>query len=204
MFSTPITRVRFPSARDRVRSFQTQRARRVKGITLILDPVRPSLACDTLRPEMQPRFPHLTLLLLGVLLCSATPFAGADAAVRAKHRPAHKLPLPQAVARILADPGVNQAHWGVSVVTLSGRPIYALNDRQYFNPASNAKLFTTAAAYALLPSGLTFTTLVSSSAPLGHSGEIRGNITIFGVAPGRRWPCWRIWPTRSSATVSIP
>jgi D-alanyl-D-alanine carboxypeptidase/D-alanyl-D-alanine-endopeptidase (penicillin-binding protein 4) len=91
------------------------------------------------------------------------------------------VPLPQAVARILADPGVSQAHWGVSVIALSGRPIYALNDHQYFNPASNAKLLTTAAAYALLPSGLTFTTLVSSSAPIDRAGEIRGNITIFGV-----------------------
>ncbi len=181
MFSTPITRVRFPSARECVRSFQTQWERGVKGIALILEPVRLGLAWGTLRPEMQPRFPHLTLLLLGVLLCPAMPFAGADVAARAKHRPAHKLPLSQAVARILADPGVNQAHWGVSVVTLSGRPIYALNDHQYFNPASNAKLFTTAAAYALLPSGLTFTTLVSSSAPISNSGEIRGSLTILGV-----------------------
>ena len=63
----------------------------------------------------------------------------------------------------------------------TAHPIYKLNDSQYFNPASNAKLFTTAAAYALLPSGLTFTTLVSSDAPVGSAGEIRGDITIFGV-----------------------
>jgi D-alanyl-D-alanine carboxypeptidase/D-alanyl-D-alanine-endopeptidase (penicillin-binding protein 4) len=89
--------------------------------------------------------------------------------------------LAQAVARILADPAVSQAHWGVSVVGLNGNPIYKLNDSQYFNPASNAKLFTTAAAYALLPSGLTFTTLVSSNAAIGSGGEIRGDITIYGV-----------------------
>ena len=67
------------------------------------------------------------------------------------------------------------------MVALSGSPIYALNDGQYFNPASNAKLFTTAAAYSLLPSGLTFTTLVSSSAPVSNTGEVRGDVTIFGV-----------------------
>ena len=115
------------------------------------------------------------MLLLALL--SAGTMAGAPA----KHPAKRKLPLPQAVARILANPGVNQAHWGVSVVTLSGRPVYSLNDGQYFNPASNAKLFTTAAAYALLPSGLTFTTLVSANAPIGNTGEIRGDITIFGV-----------------------
>ncbi len=92
-----------------------------------------------------------------------------------------KVPLRQAIPRILADPAVSSAHWGVSVVSLSGQPIYALNDGQLFNPASNAKLFTTAAAYALLPSGLTFTTLVSSSSAASTTGEIDGNLIVFGV-----------------------
>ncbi len=123
---------------------------------------------------MHSRSPYLSLLLLGALI----PAAG----VAAPKRPvARRVPLPKAVAQILAGPGVNQAHWGISVVALAGRPIYSLNEGQYFNPASNAKLFTTAAAYALLPSGLTFTTLVTSDAPLSNTGELRGNITIFGV-----------------------
>ena len=118
---------------------------------------------------MQPSSPYLSLLLLGAMLSPAP-------------RPKHKVvPLPVAVARILADPAVSQAHWGVSVLALSGTPIYKLNDNQYFNPASNAKLFTTATAYALLPSGLTFTTQVSATAPVGSGGEVRGDITLFGV-----------------------
>ena len=75
--------------------------------------------------------------------------------------------LPQAVARILAEPGVSQAHWGISVVSMSGSLIYSLNDKQLFNPASNAKLLTTSAAFALLPSGLTFTTQIRQQ----HAGE---------------------------------
>ncbi len=67
------------------------------------------------------------------------------------------------------------------MVAASGSPIYKLNDNQYFNPASNAKLLTTAAAYALLPNGLTFITQVSSSAPVDSKGEIEGDVTIFGV-----------------------
>jgi serine-type D-Ala-D-Ala carboxypeptidase/endopeptidase (penicillin-binding protein 4) len=117
---------------------------------------------------MDPRFPYLSLLLLGALLSPPT-------------RPHHKVPLPQAVNRILADPAVSQAHWGISVAALTGASIYKLNDSQYFNPASNAKLLTTAAAFALLPSGLTFTTLVSSDVPVGTAGDVRGDITIFGV-----------------------
>jgi D-alanyl-D-alanine carboxypeptidase/D-alanyl-D-alanine-endopeptidase (penicillin-binding protein 4) len=119
---------------------------------------------------MPPRSPYLSLLLLGALFLPP-----------ARPKAARKVPLPQAVARILADPAVSQAHWGVSVVALGGNPIYKLNDNQYFNPASNAKLLTTAAAYALLPSGLTFTTVASSTVPVGGGGEIRGDITIFGV-----------------------
>ena len=112
----------------------------------------------------------LSLILLGAVLSAS-----------AKHPAARKLPLPVAVGRILADPAVSQAHWGISVVALSGNLIYSLNANQYFNPASNAKLLTTAAAYALLPSGLTFTTQVAGSAAVGHGDEIRGNLTIFGV-----------------------
>ena len=117
---------------------------------------------------MHPLLPYVSLLLLGALLSPPA-------------RPRHKVPLPQAVGRILADPAVSQAHWGISVVALNGTSIYKLNEGQYFNPASNAKLLTTAAAYALLPSGLTFTTLVSSDAPVGSAGDVRGDITIFGV-----------------------
>src|SRR5271168_325212 len=128
----------------------------------------------TPRRDMRARSPFLILLL-------ALLSGGTIAATAAKHPAARKLPLPKAVARILANPGVNQAHWGVSVVTLSGHPVYSLNDGQFFNPASNAKLLTTTAAYSLLPSGLTFTTLVSSSAPVSNTGEVRGDVTIYGV-----------------------
>ena len=117
---------------------------------------------------MHPLLPYVSLVLLGALLSPPA-------------RPRHKVPLPQAVGHILADPAVSQAHWGISVVGLNGTSIYKLNEGQYFNPASNAKLLTTAAAYALLPSGLTFTTLVSSDAPVGSAGDVRGDITIFGV-----------------------
>ncbi len=66
---------------------------------------------------MDLRFPYLSLLMLGALLSPPA-------------RPRHKVPLPQAIGRILVDPAVSQAHWGISVVALNGTSIYKLNDSQ--------------------------------------------------------------------------
>jgi len=76
---------------------------------------------------------------------------------------------------------MKQAHWGISVVSLSGKPIYSYDDAQLFHPASNAKLFTTAAAFALLPSQLTVTTRIVTAAPPSSSGVISGDVIILGA-----------------------
>src|SRR5580698_9635049 len=54
------------------------------------------------------------------------------------------------IADLLADPSVARDHWGIMVTALDGAQIYALNEAQLLQPASNAKLFTTSAALALL------------------------------------------------------
>jgi D-alanyl-D-alanine carboxypeptidase/D-alanyl-D-alanine-endopeptidase (penicillin-binding protein 4) len=96
------------------------------------------------------------------------------------------------VNQLLADPEVSQAHWGVSVTTLEGRQIFALNDGQLFEPASNAKMFTTAAAAALLPLSLTYTTNVVAEGPIDSAGVLHGSIAILGVGDpnisGRAFP----------------
>jgi len=100
----------------------------------------------------------------------------AGAAARHKARPVHRrVPLSAAIQQILADPAVSRAHWGISVVTLEGKPVYALNDGQFFEPASNAKLFTTAATLALIPASATWTTNVVTS----------GNIEAWRIRSSR-------------------
>jgi D-alanyl-D-alanine carboxypeptidase/D-alanyl-D-alanine-endopeptidase (penicillin-binding protein 4) len=83
------------------------------------------------------------------------------------------------IAAILAPPDVARDHWGIAVTTLDGTPIYALNEAQLFQPDSNAKLFTTAAALALLGPFRTFQTVVAITAPI-KKGILHGNLYLVG------------------------
>lgn len=128
--------------------------------------------------------PALALLLLAPLSLAAQSL---------HHRPRihHKgPPLAIQVNRLLAQPDVASAHWGISVTTLEGKQIFALNDGQLFEPASNAKMFTTATAAALLPLSLTYTTNVVAEGQMDDAGKpagtpaagtLHGNIAILGV-----------------------
>lgn len=88
--------------------------------------------------------------------------------------------LGQQIAGLVADPAVSRAHWGVMVTTLDGAPIYSLNEAQLFQPASNAKLFTTAAAMALLGPDKTFETTVSGALDPA-TGTVTGNLVLKGT-----------------------
>jgi D-alanyl-D-alanine carboxypeptidase/D-alanyl-D-alanine-endopeptidase (penicillin-binding protein 4) len=71
------------------------------------------------------------------------------------------------------------AHWGISIATLDGAPLCALNDAQLFRPASNAKLFTTAAALAILGPDHTFETKVTGKLDPA-TGIVHGDLTLVG------------------------
>jgi serine-type D-Ala-D-Ala carboxypeptidase/endopeptidase (penicillin-binding protein 4) len=100
--------------------------------------------------------------------------------------------LGRTIAAILADPAVARAHWGISVITPTGQVIYALNAGQSFEPASNAKLFTTATAFAVFLPDSHFTTKVVASSVPSVDGTLEGDIVIQGSGDpsisGRVWP----------------
>jgi len=105
---------------------------------------------------------------------------GAASQAAGTHVAADTIPLAQTIGTLLADPKIAGAHWGISVTQMDGSPVYALNDGQLFQPASNVKLFTTAAALGLLGPTQFFTTEVTAFGVLSDREHFKGNLSLSG------------------------
>ena len=92
--------------------------------------------------------------------------------------------LSREIAALLDDPAVARAHWGIAVRALDGRSIYSLNEGQLFQPASNAKLFTTAAAVHLLGADRRFTTVLEGQPGSRGDAELKGDLVLHGGGDG--------------------
>lgn len=117
-----------------------------------------------------------------IFFFSTTLFSQSHKASTAAH-PAPVAPnaeLSEKIAAIVAAPEVSHASFGISVATLDGRPLYGLNEGKLMTPASNVKMTTTAAAFALLPGAMTWNTLVVATGPV-EQGVLKGNLVILGA-----------------------
>ena len=109
--------------------------------------------------------PDMKRLILALLL--APPLVAAQA------------PFCERLRTLTQDPTVASAHWGVQVTDLKGTPLCSINEARLFRPASNNKIFTTAAAMALLGPSRTFqTTVLGNFDPA--TGTVTGPLTLLG------------------------
>jgi D-alanyl-D-alanine carboxypeptidase/D-alanyl-D-alanine-endopeptidase (penicillin-binding protein 4) len=89
--------------------------------------------------------------------------------------------LGREIGALLADPAVARDHWGIAVTGMDGAPIYSLNEGQLFQPASNAKLYTTATAMALLGPTTTFETKIVALGEFGGAQTLTGDLVLVGA-----------------------
>ena len=92
---------------------------------------------------------------------------------------AAQAPFCDQVRALTEGPEVAGAHWGVAVTTLNGTQLCGINAAQLFRPASNDKLFTGAAALALLGADKRFETRVDAVGEV-TGGVLHGSLELVG------------------------
>lgn len=83
------------------------------------------------------------------------------------------------VSQIISQHG--RVHWGIHAVQLkTGRVLASHNAAQFFIPASNTKLFSTAHALMALGPNHHFVTRVMAAKPLNADGRLTGDLVLLG------------------------
>ena len=120
--------------------------------------------------------PKLTVSLICILLTCSLLIHAAQAASRKK-----PLSLQKQIDALLAQPDLARGYWGIEITSLaSGNVLYSLNAGKLFTPASNTKLFTTAAALALIGPDYKFRTSVETNGSLDKYGRLAGDLVLVG------------------------
>ena len=118
--------------------------------------------------------------LLVLCLCAPGISAGRKKDSR-KEKGAAPAALANKIDALLAQPSASRAAWGIAIEDLnSGAAVYSYNADRLFTPASNAKLFTTATAWARLGPAYQFRTTLESTAAPDKYGRLSGDLILVG------------------------
>jgi D-alanyl-D-alanine carboxypeptidase/D-alanyl-D-alanine-endopeptidase (penicillin-binding protein 4) len=89
--------------------------------------------------------------------------------------------LQSRIAAYISQPRFAQSRWGVKVVSLdSGKVAFEHDCGKYFNPASNAKLYTAALALDRLGADYRIKTSLYSMTKPDANGALKGDLIVYG------------------------
>jgi serine-type D-Ala-D-Ala carboxypeptidase/endopeptidase (penicillin-binding protein 4) len=117
----------------------------------------------------------LTLISLLFLMMS-----GAGLVLGQDRVPATTEELRREIEQLLNQANLADARWGVLIRTMDGREVYGRDVRQTFMPASNMKLYTTAAALDQLGPGARIRTSLYAAGRRGRNGVLGGDLIFYG------------------------
>src|SRR5437899_2100206 len=91
------------------------------------------------------------------------------------------LALAREIDRTIDESELAQARWGMFAMSMSdGRVLYSRNSDKLFTPASNMKIYTTAAALDLLGADYHWRTSVYAGKQVDASGTLEGDLILYG------------------------
>jgi serine-type D-Ala-D-Ala carboxypeptidase/endopeptidase (penicillin-binding protein 4) len=120
-----------------------------------------------------------TVVLLLVTSLAIMP-ALAQQSIPAAGKPAAIAGLQSQIAALLDQPKFASARWGVRIITTEGGVVYERDVDKSFMPASNMKLYTTAAALDAFGPDFRIKTSVYATHPAGKNGVLRGDLILYG------------------------
>jgi D-alanyl-D-alanine carboxypeptidase/D-alanyl-D-alanine-endopeptidase (penicillin-binding protein 4) len=109
------------------------------------------------------------------------PAAKALASTESVSKQPQDVALAQQIDRAIDESDLTQARWGVFVMSISDdRVLYSRNGNKLFTPASNMKIYTTAAALDLLGEDYRWRTSVYADKQPDSNGMIDGDLRLYG------------------------
>lgn len=120
-------------------------------------------------------------LLIGLLLHPFFGLAQVPAtANQSTTKPQSLAELQAHLTALLEQPKFAPARWGVRILTSDGRAIFERDVDKLFMPASNMKLYTTAATLDAFGPDYKFKTSVYAAGKSSRNGLLKGNLILYG------------------------